>query len=323
MAKVTTIYDQEFIGPGIWNQKTLQTEDWLLPIHPQCLNEILQLLTQIRRFPLPVLLRHPDHFQLPHCRRLMDQVRHFLEQGTGMAVLDRLPMEEMSPEEAETIVWILAAYLGRLVPQKWDGTMIYHVRDRGIPYQVGVRASITNVGLDFHTDAPFNNFVPDYVILLCLQPAETGGLSRALSLKVVHNILRQSFRQHLPRLYQQFYFDRQQEHATDQPVSRPYPIFSFTKHLLARCNSTLIRNGYDLVQVDLDEPGEQALSVLQDIFSLPTLWWEERLQPGQVQWLNNYHLAHTRTAFAVGIDPAHSRHLVRYWVRNHGPIYFD
>ena len=42
--------------------------------------------------------------------------------------------------------------LGRQVTQKWDGTMIYDVRDTGRAYGYGVRGSVTNIELSFHTD---------------------------------------------------------------------------------------------------------------------------------------------------------------------------
>jgi hypothetical protein len=47
------------------------------------------------------------------------------------------------------------------------------------------------------------------------------------------------------------------------------------------------------------------------------------LERGQVQFLNNYDLAHTRTAFRDATHPALKRHLVRYWLRDEGSIFFS
>lgn len=316
------IYDREIQDPSVWARSTLLESDWRVPVTPACREEILQMVERIRKYPFPVLLRQPQQFELVHVRALMAQVRQILNRGVGQAVIDRLPLEEMDAEEAKTIVWVLAQLLGRLVPQKWDGTVIYDVQDKGYTYQVGVRASVTSVGLDFHTDAPFNDFAPETVILLCLYPAQEGGLSRSLSLTAVHNLLWQQHRSYLPRLYQPFYFDRQQEHSPEESRSRPYAIFSFQGRFQGRCNTTLIRNGYALAGEELDAPGEAALTALQQVLSDESLWWEGRLERGQIQFLNNYTLAHTRTAFQDGPDPIPKRHLVRYWVRNQGPAFF-
>ncbi|HEY9635081.1 MAG TPA: TauD/TfdA family dioxygenase [Coleofasciculaceae cyanobacterium] len=318
-----TILDREIDNFHAWTRSTLSEADWLIPLSASCREELLGLLDFIRKHPLPVLLRHPNQFDMPQCRALMERIRQVLEQGVHHAVLDRLPLEEMDTDEAKALVWILCSMLERPVPQKWDGTMIYDVRDKGNPYSIGVRASVTNVGLDFHTDAPFNDFVPHYLLLLCLNPAEEGGLSRVLSLASVHNILRQKFKRHLFRLYQPFYFDRQKEHAPSEPRSRKYPIFTFDRQLRVRCNPTLVRNGYQLAGEVLDEEGEAALTVLQDVLSDESLWWEGMLERGQVQFLNNYDLAHTRTAFQDATHPALKRHLVRYWLRHEGSIFFS
>jgi alpha-ketoglutarate-dependent taurine dioxygenase len=282
----------------------------------------LRWLKFIRQNPLPVLLRTPDQFEMPHCRSLLERIRQILEYGVHLAVLDGLPLDEMDVDEAKALGWVLCAMLGRLVPQKWDGKMIYDVRDEGTPYTIGVRTSVTNVGLDFHTDTPFNDCVTKYVVLLCLQPAPIGGLSRALNLATVHNLIRERFKHHLHRLYEPFYFDRQMEHAPNEPRSRQYPIFTFDDQLRVRCNATLIRNGYYLAGEALDEASDAALATFQDVLSDDSLWWEDKLQRGQMQFINNFDIAHTRTAFQDADDPASKRHLVRYWVRDEGPIFF-
>lgn len=325
MTKVTqniAILDREINHPSVWHRSTISPKDWLVSIDTAGREEILRWLRFIRQHPLPVLLRSPDQFEMPHCRSVLERIRQILEQGVHLTVLDGLPLDEMDVDEAKTLGWILCAMLGRLVPQKWDGKMIYDVRDEGTPYTIGVRASVTNVGLDFHTDTPFNDYVPRYVGLLCLQPAPMGGLSRALSLAIVHNIMRARFRQHLHRLYEPFYFDRQMEHTPNESRSRKYPIFAFSDRLQVRCNTTLIRNGYYLAGDVLDEASDAALAAFQDVLSDESLWWEHQLQRGQMQFINNVDVAHTRTAFQDADDPSLKRHLVRYWIRDEGAVFF-
>lgn len=317
-----TLLDRPITARHAWTGTSLSEADWFIAIDAACREELLRLLDFTRQYHLPVVLREPAQFPLPHCQALIERVRYILDEGVHHVILDQFPLAEMDAEEAKTLIWIFVSLLARPVPQKWDGTLIYDVRDKGNTYGLGVRASVTNVGLDFHTDCPFNDQVPDYVVLLCLQQAAEGGLSRALSLASVHNILREAYPQHLPRLYQPFYFDRQKEHAPQEPRSRQYPVFRFDSHLSVRCNPTLIRNGYYLAEEAIDEAGEAALTVLQEVLSDESLWWETRLEKGQVQILNNRDLAHTRTAFRDATDPTLQRHLVRYWLRDGGSRFF-
>lgn len=326
MTKATrsnTILALEIDAPRAWTRSTLSEEDWLVKVSSPCREEMLGWLDFIRIQPLPLLLRKPDQFEMPHCWALMAKVRKVLKQGVGHAILDRLPLDEMDIDEVKALNWVLCSMLARPVPQKWDGTMIYDVRDEGKTYGIGTRASVTNVGLDFHSDNAFNAFVPNYVVLVCLNPAQEGGLSRVLSYASVHNILRQKFKRHLFRLYQPFYFDRQKEHAPSEARTRRYPIFSFDGQLHTRCNPILVRNGYHLAGEVLDEQGEAALMVLEEVLSCEFLWWEGMLERGQVQFLNNLELAHTRTAFRDAPDSALKRHMVRYWLRDEGPVFYD
>lgn len=317
------ILDREIDAPRAWTRSTLSEAQWLVRVSVPCREEMLGLLDFMRLQPLPLLLRKPDQFDMPHCRALMARVRQLLEQGAGHAILDRLPLDEMDTDEAKALGWILCSMLARPVPQKWDGTMVYDVRDEGKTYGIGTRASVTSVELDFHNDNPFNAFVPNYVILVCLNPAQEGGLSRVLSYGSVHNILRHECQRHLSRLYQPFHFDRQKEHAPSEPRTRRYPIFAFDGRLHTRCNPILVRNGYQLAGEVLDEEGETALTVLQEVLGYESLWWEGVLERGQVQFLNNHELGHTRTAFRDAANPALKRHMVRYWLRDEGPVFYD
>ena len=130
-------------------------------------------------------------------------------------MLDRVLVERYSEEENRAIGWVLGSLLGRLVAQKWDGTMLYDVRDSGKRLEYGVRRSITNLELQFHTDAPWLALPPERVGLLCLNQAPEGGVNRFVSLADAHDTLGRRAPGLLKRLYEQFPFDRQAEHAPE------------------------------------------------------------------------------------------------------------
>src|SRR5207244_5996909 len=165
----------------------------------------------LRREPLPTILLSPDQFALTRCRDVMAAVGRQLRDGIGLAVLDRVPVERFSAEENRAVGWILGSLLGRLVAQKWDGAMLYDVRDTGRALTYGVRRSVTNLDLQFHTDAPWLALPPELVGLVCLSPAHEGGMSRFVSMVTVHEELKRRHPALVRRLYELVSWYRQAE----------------------------------------------------------------------------------------------------------------
>ena len=67
------------------------------------------------------------------------------------------------------------------------GTLLYDVRDEGRDVRYGARFSVTNAETGFHTDNSFGEAVVDWVGLLCLNPAKSGGANQVVSGYTVHN----------------------------------------------------------------------------------------------------------------------------------------
>ena len=241
-----------------------------MPFPDDAVAELEALVRALRKDPLPLLLLSPSHFALTACGDMMAAVRRKLRNGVGLAVIDRVPVERFSADENRALYWLLGGLLGRLVAQKWDGTMSYDVRDTGKALEYGVRRSVTSLELQFHTDAPWLTLPPELVGLLCLNPAREGGVSRFLSLVTVHNELRRRHPEVLPRLYQPFPWDRQAEHAPGDEKVSWQPVFqSEGRDVLARYNEALILNGEALTGVSLDPEGRQALAAMRAIVESP------------------------------------------------------
>jgi alpha-ketoglutarate-dependent taurine dioxygenase len=273
----------------------------------------------LRKNPLPLLLLSPADFELTACSQVMAAVGQKLRHGVGLAVIDRVPVERFSADENRAVYWLLGSLLGRLVAQKWDGTMIYDVRDTGKALDYGVRRSVTNLELQFHTDAPWLTLPPELVGLLCLSPAREGGVSRFLSLVTVHNELRRRHPGLLPRLYRPFPWDRQAEHAPGDDKVAWQPVFqSDGRDLLVRYNEVLILNAPVLTGVSLDPEGREALTAMRALIESPEHSVELTIEKGQIQYLNNRQFAHSRTTFKDAEEPHLKRHLIRLWNRDAG-----
>ncbi|MBV9373504.1 MAG: TauD/TfdA family dioxygenase [Alphaproteobacteria bacterium] len=307
-------------GPSVWTRRDVRPEEYRIDLSGVCLDEIRRAADEIRTYPLPTVLRTPDDFAMPACRREMARARDMLDHGRRFAIVDRLPMSEMDAAEATAIYWLLSSMVSRPVAQKLDGTMIYDVLDTGrqaLPGS-GVRPDKTNIEIRFHNDNAYNDAPPDYVGLLCLRQAQSGGHSRVISFHTVHNALRERDPDRLRRLYQPFWFDRQREFRRGQSPVFTAPIFEDGDEPKARFSVHQINGGYALRGEPMDEIGEAAITAMLGIFGEEGLSVDFDLEPGQIQFVDNHALGHSRTAFIDDPDPDRRRHLLRLWLRDHG-----
>lgn len=313
------ILDEDIRSRRAWTRGDLAPADWLVPLPPRCVDELDAAVRRLRREPLPTVLLEPGQFALGACAEVMARVRAMLHAGVGLAVLDRVPVDRYAVEENRALAWLLGSLLGRPVAQKWDGTMLYDVRDTGRALEYGVRRSVTSLDLTFHTDAAWLERPPELVGLYCLNPAPEGGVSRFVSLSTVHNELRRRHAGLLPRLYRPFPWDRQAEHAPDDAKVAHRPIFRLDGRSLAGCfNARLVAAGADLAGEPLDAEGRAALEAMERIVDLPELSVEFTIERGQVQYLDNRQFAHSRTDFTDAPEPHLKRHLIRLWTREEG-----
>src|SRR5215510_29506 len=118
---------QPIDGASVWTRRDVCPGEYFVELSAACLDEIRRAVDEIRAYPLPTILRAPDDFAMPSCRREMARVRDILDHGRRFAIVDRLPLDEMSTDEATAIYWLLSSMVSRPVAQKLDGTMIYDV----------------------------------------------------------------------------------------------------------------------------------------------------------------------------------------------------
>ena len=314
-------------NPDAWVGGDLDPHALIIELDGAALDEVRALAGRIRTAPLPTLLRSPDDHPLDAVRAVYAQAKAALDRGSGIAVIDRLPLDELGDEDtAKAVFWTIGRILARPVAQKWDGTVLYDVTDTGRTFGYGVRGSWTNVELVFHTDNAFGAVLPRYVGLMCIHPARQGGTSRFLCLGSVHDRLLERHPRALERLWRPVLFDRQAEHAPDAPRVSWAPVFSLdgAGRLRARTNASIIRKGYAVARVAMDAETRAAVEALEEVVSDEDLRFELPLERGQLQYLANQRVAHYRSAFTDDDrDPATKRHLVRMWHRDEGLPTYD
>ncbi len=311
-------------GGLVWYGAELPPEAGLLALDADALEELDAVAALLADNPLPTLALDPRDFALDACRALMRRAAALLAEGPGFCILDRLPVERFGRETATKLYLLLARLLARPVAQKWDGTMIYDVRDTGKQPGNGVRPDITNAEQNFHVDNSYNLCPPDVVALFCLQTAMEGGVSGLVSFGAAHNEMRRRHPELLPRLYRPFIFDRQREHAPGDVMTIRRPIFEWREgRLLGRISRFQIVNGHKLAGETLDAEGAAALEAFNAIMDEERLRRDFVFEQGQVQFVANRSLGHKRTGFRDWPEPERKRHLVRLWLRDSGRPFYN
>ena len=307
-------------GKQAWVRTDIQRNDWFFPLTPECRTELQSILGELRAQPRPVEQLDPAQFSLPACRALMRRVQTALDDGVRFAVVDRLPMDEISEAEAKALYWVLSSLLARPVQQKLTGTLVYDVHDTGRKATPGsgVRPDQTNMDQFFHNDNSYNTTQPEYVALLCVRPAKTGGVSQVISFYTLHNELLRAHQEVIPRLYQPFWFDRQKEYLPGEPAVLSAPIFSYDGRLKVRLGLFQAASGYTLKNEPMDEAAVTAIATLRRVFENEALRFDFVMERGQIQFVNNLELCHRRTTFVDHAEPQNKRLMIRLWLRNAG-----
>ena len=173
-----------------WRESTVDdTAAWYYPLFEECLSSLEAIICDTRCQPgsITEISRHASS---PNgCSECLQPALDALNSGRGFAIVERVPIERCSVEEALSIYWLIGQFLGKPMEQNIEGTLLYDVRDTGQNVAQGARFSVTNAESSFHNDNSFGEPLPDLVGLLCLHTAKSGGQSQLISGYALHNEL--------------------------------------------------------------------------------------------------------------------------------------
>jgi hypothetical protein len=224
-------------------------------------------------------------------------------------MLQNFPVERFDREETAIAYIGLGAYLGKTMSQNKQGHVLGHVKDLGGDYaDPHTRGYMTRAEMRFHADAC------DYVGLLCLQASRSGGASRVASSVTVHNRILERRPDLAKVLTEDFYRSRSGEtNAGDAPFLKQ-PIFSFTDgYFSATGAGAVIDKAQNLPGVPkFTAAQKEAIEVYRATVEECALDIDFKL--GDIQFLNNFVMLHTRREYEDWPEPARKRHLLRLWL---------
>jgi hypothetical protein len=301
--------------PCAWTRQTLEADpSWIWPFekaHTEELDAALRLSQETGLGPFEVT---KSDFPLPTFGAVLQKLLDELEHGRGVVLMRGFPVERYSVDELRRIYWGLGTHMGTAESQNIDGELMQDIADRGFDYTKSEhRGSMTAAKLRPHCD------ITDVVGLLCVRHAKSGGKSTLCSSSTVYNEVFDKHPEYLPVIHEGFRFDLDGKGPTGHPkeVTNPLPIFSWCEgQLSCRYNQKAIEEGAEKIGAPLNELQQAAVAFIGDTAIRPDLQYEMDFQPGDIQWLNNYVILHSRTEYEDHTEPDRKRLLLRLWL-NH------
>jgi len=262
-----------------------------------------------------------DQHNIQHFTHLKTQIQHIkqaiLIQGCGFCVINGTNFTAFDKHELSNIHILISKIFGELLIQNKHGEQIVEVKDLGKTLSTGGRYHHTKEGGSYHTDGChiFEN-PPDYVGLLCLNPAKNGGVSKFISAYTIHNKLQED-KNLLRILYEKFYMDKRNENQADEISTQFVPIFTYNNGKLncRCCQRELIDSGHEKMNKPLTEYQKNALDNLDKLLANENLAVSYLLKKGDMMYSNNKWLIHDRTDFEDSDDENLKRALLRTWIR--------
>jgi hypothetical protein len=252
-----------------------------------------------------------EDFPLPGLGVAIAGWRDAIMQGRGFQVVSGIPVERWSQADAERFFWCLGLHLGRPGAQNVAGDLLGHVTDTGDdaadPF---VRLYRTRADIAYHCDAA------DVVGLLCLRTAKRGGASRIVSSVSVYNEVLRQRPDLVDRLYRPFLLDIRNEDSSGTLRHIPISPCRFAEgRLRTFYHSDYFRSVQrhdDVAPFDAEE--QALLDLYEAVAASPDLYFDMDLAPGDIQWLSNHTILHSRTGYEDHSEPARRRHLLRLWL---------
>jgi hypothetical protein len=299
-------------GPSAWRGSEMAASGvWIHRLCPRELNEIDDALESVKRRNLEILDVSRAEFALPTLGPALDGIRRELLGERGFVLIRGIPRQQYATAEMATIFWGIGAYFGQAVSQNAKGHVLGHVRDLG--YRIddpSVRTYQTTRRQYYHADSC------DIVGLMCLQKAQSGGLSAIVSSVTLYNEMLARDPDLTAVLFEPFCVDRRGEVP---PGMKPYytiPVFNWHAGLLT---GYYVRRYIESAQRFDDVPRLTdsqiaALDLLDSLADDASLHLKMDFEPGDIQLLHNHQILHDRTDFEDWPEPERKRHLLRLWL---------
>ena len=317
------------IGKSSWKRATLEADtSWQFKFEAQHLDEIFVLLKMLRAAKLKPPYIGREHILAPSLCELMLAIRHEVEEGYGVSRVTGFPVEDFGLGDLESFFWVLGLLVGQPISQNSAGECIAHVVDRGVSYgEANARGYTTRAELVPHCDAG-----PDFTGLLCVHPSMRGGASTLVSSMAIYNEILTRHPEFLDDLYRGYFHDLRGEGPTgrlDELTNHPIPVYSYYNgHLSCSFNTKSMEQANDKMGTQYSNNQKAGIDYILELAKDPVFRYDMAFQAGDIQFVNNHIVLHSREQYEDFPEQERKRRLLRLWIiqpecRSLDPLYAD
>jgi hypothetical protein len=309
-----------------WNaQDVADPEQWTEQLTAAEVRELDGALAYARAKSDNLLDISKAEFPLPTLGPRLAKIERDLIDGRGFVLLRGLPRERYSNDEMCLAYWGIGAHLGKPWPQNHHGHVLGDVTDQGkTPDDPTSRGNeLGQIGLDYHCDGS------DLIGLMCLQSAASGGLSAVANSVSLHNELVRTRPDLAAELYEAQPYDHRGQEAPGTRGWYSVPVFTrMGSRLFVRLIAYYIFSSQRHADAPrLTEGAKEALKWMRTEAESNRFSVIMDFQPGDMQFVNNYHVLHGRTPYVDDRASGRVRHLKRLWLETTAlrerPVHFQ
>lgn len=305
---MNTILKSPITDQCAWvGQEIAHKTDWIYQLSPHMLNVLDKALGKLEQHNLmaPNFAKSDALIEDAEFLKQIDLICNELENGYGFIVIRGLDAEKYNEYQLANIYYLIGLHMGNSVTQNARGDLMGYVENIGDKNQKMTRVYQTNSYLPYHAD------LSDVVGLLSIRKAKEGGLSSIVSSSTVYNRILAEYPEYLGYFYHPAWYDHLGE--TEPSLS---PIFSyFDGKLACRYLRYYIELGHDRRSVPLSQVQIDALNIFDHISQDSSLRLDMMLEPGDIQFCNNYCVMHSRSSFEDYDEVEKRRKLLRLWLK--------
>ncbi len=286
--------------------------DWIVRLESAVIYEIDAAVRHFKASGEPMQSISRTSFPLPALGRKLDTLLGELLEGRGFVMLRGFPVQRYDLESAAIAYLGLGRHLGSLRSSNGRGHLLGHVKDVGADIKDGnTRFYQTSRRLEYHTDSA------DLVGLLCLATAKSGGESFLASSVTLYNEILRRRPDILPAAFLPYPTDRRGEVPAGMLPWFAIPIFNWHA---GRLSTMYLRHYIEEAQRRFADaprltPAQvEVMDLIDELVNDPAIHLQMAFEAGDMQFLHNHQILHSRNDFENWPEPARHRHLLRLWM---------
>ena len=301
------------VGASAWvGPEMAGSDDWVWRLNHAEIAEIDAAVLHFKATGAPMEAISRESFPLPRLAAKLAAVLHELLEGRGFVMMRGFPVERHDIATAAIAYLGIGRHFGSLRSSNGRGHLLGHVKDVGADIKDGnTRFYQTNRRLEYHTDSA------DIVGLLCLQTAKSGGESFLASSVTVYNEIRRRRPDLLPAAFLPFSTDRRGEVPAGMAPWFDIPIFNWHA---GKLSGIYLRHYIEEAQSRfpaaprLTQAQVEVMDLIDELVNDPAIHLQMAFERGDMQFLHNHQILHSRNDFENWPEPERQRHLLRLWM---------